>query len=158
MLTDQLAAERDPDVSLDSAAEPTAKMLAAVCALIPDMVPVKAADTVKLKRILSAFGYFIGRWVYLIDAADDYEKDKRAGGFNPFAIKQDNGIDIADAVRPVLNHALSEALLSYGLLDKGCFDPIIKNVLMISCVNVQNDILKKYTITEQNGDKDEESL
>ena len=75
MLARQIAAESSPDVSIDAAAQPTADMLAAVCALIPDTVPLSSPDNERTKRILSAFGYFLGRWIYLIDAADDYEKD-----------------------------------------------------------------------------------
>ena len=158
MLNDQLAAERDPGISLDMAAEPTAAMLSTVCGLIPDEVELRESDTERVRRILKALGYFIGRWVYLIDAADDYSEDVRRGNFNPFALISKDGADISAAMLPALNHALSEALLSYGLLDKGCFDPIIKNVLMISCPNVQKQVLSKYDISTQNGEKNEESI
>ena len=28
--------------------------------------------------------YFLGKWIYLIDALDDYEKDVKEGSYNPF--------------------------------------------------------------------------
>ncbi|MBQ4562801.1 MAG: hypothetical protein IJA55_10785 [Clostridia bacterium] len=31
------------------------------------------------------FGYHIGKWIYMIDAADDFEKDKKAGEYNPLS-------------------------------------------------------------------------
>lgn len=150
MLESQLKAEANPECHLDMAADPTATMLSRVCALIPDEVKLRTKeDPEKVKRILSTFGYFFGRWIYLIDAADDYEDDKKHGNFNAFALTdyQDN---IADYLIPTLNHCLSEALLSYGLLEKGVFDSIIMNVLTFSCVSIQNQIAEKYkkSVTE----------
>ena len=157
MLEEQIAAERSLDVTVDRAADPTAKMLATVCGMIPDYVPLSSGDPQKNKRILSSFGYFLGRWIYLIDAADDYGKDRRRGNFNPLnGVVQDERA-LPDAVIPMLNHALSEALLSYGLLDAGRFDAIILNVLKISCVKIQNTIVSQYT-NQKNGENHEESL
>ena len=158
MMSEQLAAESDPAVTIDMAAEPTANMLSRVCGLIPDEVKLSSGDTEKVRRILRAFGYFLGKWVYLIDAADDYEKDLRRGGFNPYKglIPEDGGAGAV--ILPSLNHALSEALLSYGLLDKGCFDPIILNVLKSSCVIIQNKIVSEYDSERQNGEDNEESI
>ena len=157
MLEQQLAAEKSPDVSIDMAAEPTAKMLAAVCAMIPDEVPLKITDTEKVKRILSTFGYFLGRWIYLIDAADDYGKDVKRGNFNPYKTILTDHSSFDSLVIPTLNHALSEVLLSYGLLEAGRFDPIILNVLKVSCVNIQKQISEKYN-DQKNGENNEESL
>ena len=160
MLSDQISAEKDPDVCIDMAAEPTAKMLSTVCALIPDEVTLKDKDSRKNSRILSAFGYHLGRWIYLIDAADDYEKDIKHHCFNPFIKQLKDVSDIGAAIRPTLNHALSETLLSYGLLDKGRFDPIIMNVLTVASVKTQNSILEKYIPNNITGrtDKNEESI
>ena len=158
MLKAQLEAESDPDVSIDKAADPTASMLKAVCAMIPDEITLRSGDKEKVRRILGAMGYFLGRWIYLIDAADDYDKDIKSGGFNPLRSCLSDGGDVSAAVMPMLNHALSETLLSYGLLDKGCFDPIILNVLKLSCVSIQKQVLSKYTSTSKNGEDNEESL
>ena len=145
MLDDQLKAETDPDCVLDMAAQPTAQMLSEVCALLPDhMICDQRYDTGKLKRILGAMGYYMGRWIYLTDAADDYEKDKKRNGFNPFILSGIGEEQLHSYIEASLNHALSEALLSYGLLDKGRYDSIIMNVLCRSCVNIQNDIISSF--------------
>ena len=157
MLDEQLAAERSPDVTIDRAADPTAKMLSTVCTLIPDEVPLKTGDLDKVKRILGSFGYFLGRWIYLIDAADDYIKDVKRGNFNPLTTVITDVSELSTAMIPMLNHALSEALLSYGLLDEGRFDSIIQNVLKISCVNIQRSVTDQYT-NQQNGENNEKSL
>lgn len=146
MMAAQLKAEKDPSCVLDMAAEPTANMLGGMCGLLTDYIPLrKPLDKERTKRILSAMGYFMGRWIYLIDAADDYEKDKRRHSFNPFTLKELSGEELTEYMKASLNHALSEALLSYGLLDKGRFDGVIRNVLHISCVNIQDQIISRYT-------------
>ena len=112
--------------------------------MIPDCIPIKSPQPDKVKRILSSFGYFLGRWIYLIDAADDYDKDRRRHDFNPFLTMTDDRVKMTQLALPALNHALSEALLSYGLLDAGRFDAVILNSLNRSCVIIQHQILARY--------------
>ena len=38
------------------------------------------------RRILYQCGYHLGRFIYAADAAEDYEKDKKRGKYNPFVI------------------------------------------------------------------------
>ena len=145
MLDSQLAAEKDENCILDQAAAPTAEMLQKVCSLLPGMLPLrKDLDAGRTERILGTMGYHLGRWIYLIDAADDYEKDGRRHNFNPFLLPSVGLEDPADRMERTLNTALSETLLSYGLLEKGRFDNIILNVLCKSCVKIQKDILSHY--------------
>ena len=154
MLETQLAAERDTGCLPDMAAEPTAKMLGEMCALLVDEIPLRAdLDRKKSKRILSVFGYYMGRWIYFIDAADDLKKDQKSNGFNPFLLPTVNTDDLPLYIKATLNNALSDALLSYGLLNKGRYDSIILNVLRCSCVNIQNKILSAF----QNDVKESES-
>lgn len=142
MMEAQWKAEENPDCVLDMAAEPTAVMLSEVCALLPEHIDLRnGLEKSRTERILKAMGYFVGRWIYLIDAADDYEKDSKHHNFNPFILSSINADDLPSHMKATLNHALSEALLSYGLLDKGRYDSIIQNVLCISCVNIQNKII-----------------
>lgn len=70
----QLEAEKRFSGNIDEACHPSANALGKLLALN------KATDTDLLYR----FGYMIGRWVYLADALDDYEKDKADGNYNPF--------------------------------------------------------------------------
>ena len=61
---------------VDACAEPTANLLAA---LFKEL----ACDSLQ-GAALERFGYFLGRWVYLMDAADDLLDDLKEGAFNPF--------------------------------------------------------------------------
>ncbi len=72
----QLNTEKNDDVTLDSAADPTGRMLGDIFTLgaaLPDM-----------KNETYRIGYLTGRWIYLSDAADDIEKDIKSNNFNPF--------------------------------------------------------------------------
>ena len=73
--TDQGTMERE-DGRLDDAAEPTGKYLEA----LGDMLPFPESEKLPLKWLL----YNLGRWIYLIDAWDDREKDEKKGAFNPY--------------------------------------------------------------------------
>ena len=40
------------------------------------------------EKILRRMGFFLGKFIYLLDAYDDLEKDKREGSYNVFATRQ----------------------------------------------------------------------
>lgn len=130
MMKNQKAAENDELVTIDKAANSTAKM-------ISDLAALEGGNDLQ-KRVLSEFGYQIGRWVYLIDAADDYEKDKKSGNFNPF-IKAD--INDKDYINSVLSQSLARAYDAYNLLDIIDFKPIIDNMMLYGFPNKQNAVL-----------------
>ena len=132
MMKNQKAAEKDELVTIDKAAAPTAKMISALAAL-------EGADDLQ-KRVLSEFGYQIGRWVYLIDAADDYEKDKKSGNFNPF-IKSE--IDDNGYINSILSQSLARAYDAYNLLDIIDFKPILDNMMLYGFPVKQNAVLNK---------------
>ena len=63
---------------MDQAADTFAQLLAAAAAGVED--PVR-------RRVLEQMLYHLGRWVYLIDAADDLQKDAVSGNYNPVALR-----------------------------------------------------------------------
>lgn len=63
--------------SLDRSADATATMLAKITDYLLGDVATKY--THKLF-------YALGKWIYLIDALDDYDKDKKKGAYNPFVL------------------------------------------------------------------------
>ena len=76
-LARQAEAERAKTESIDRAADATATMLAEVCDYM--LGEKKTAYTHNLF-------YAVGKWIYLIDALDDYDKDKKKGAYNPFVL------------------------------------------------------------------------
>ena len=76
-LAEQEKLERAKIASIDRAAEATANMVAAVCDEI--LEDKKTTHTHNLC-------YAIGKWIYLIDALDDYDKDVKQKLYNPFLL------------------------------------------------------------------------
>ncbi len=69
--------------SIDEAAEPTAVLLSKLYSL--------DAQEGNEKKVRERVGYCLGRWIYMIDAFDDLEKDRKSGNYNPYLIgKTDN--------------------------------------------------------------------
>ena len=70
-----LAEEEESEaVTVDSAGTRFGELLAAVFAYGLDGSE---------RRIASEIGFHLGKWIYLADAADDYETDRKRGEFNP---------------------------------------------------------------------------
>lgn len=139
MSRSQFEAENDPQCSIDKAADPTATMLSTLmCELVSD----DTEQSQSKKRVLSAFGYFLGKWIYLIDAANDYDDDLKHNGFNPYIIGYGGSKrEHLDDIRQSLDHCLSEALLSYNLLELKCFSRIFDNILIYGLPKKQKSVL-----------------
>ncbi len=74
---EQARAEKEKVASPDIAADPTAKMMR------------ELSDHLLKDKATAATGelfYGLGKWVYLIDALDDYEKDAKKQNYNPFVL------------------------------------------------------------------------
>jgi len=145
-MVEQQAVEHGEHSSIDSSAEPTAKMLQRVFETIDDM---NQDNQSSKRRILSQFGYFLGRWVYLIDAADDIVKDIKSKSFNPFIVKYDlNESSTAKELEGVraytnqaLNSTLSQLVSALNILDLQHFNSIIENVILKGLPEIQKELL-----------------
>ena len=63
------------------------------------------------RRVLEQIFYHLGRWVYLVDAADDLKKDAASGNYNPVALRY----GLTDGVwTPVLEPTLYTGLFRVG--------------------------------------------
>ncbi len=115
---------------LDAAADAFARLMkeAALCSPVEDN-----GSRIALSHML----YHLGRWVYLADAWDDREKDKRRGCYNPF--------NAAGAGREraefLLNCSLNEAIKAYELIDIHSHKEITDNVLLCGCPAKSAEVL-----------------
>lgn len=130
MMKEQFALEQKKTVSVDAAAEPTAKALQAVFSML--------GETETDKRVLSRFGYLLGRWVYLLDALDDLEDDAKTGSYNPFLLKfQVSVLDehqkkqILDYGKGALNITVAEMGSTYELLELYRYKSILDNIIYL---------------------------
>lgn len=76
LMNHQKLLERQGCQSVDEAANPTANALSSICEML--------SDDERQRRVLSRFGYLLGRWIYLIDALDDLDDDLKHKRYNPF--------------------------------------------------------------------------
>ncbi len=153
-MADQAAAEQAEDSSIDSAAEPSARLISELA----QMVAANDTDRVVLKD----FGYFFGRWIYLIDAFDDMADDVKKNSFNPFAARfgltkediENNTMRYSEArlyANECLNMTVARALTAFDLLDTGVYAPIFENILMLGLGEAQRQALneKELQLNEQ---------
>lgn len=103
-------------VSLDRAADPSARLLAVLAAAL-------AVDESQ-RPALERLGYCLGRWVYLVDALDDWEEDGRRGRFNPYGSRDPRAAGLYS-----LNACLAECREAYDALTVYRFDGILRNIL-----------------------------
>lgn len=137
---------------IDTAANASAELLSAA-------VSCYGFDDESTGVIMRIMCFNIGRWIYLADAWNDREADKKSGSYNPF--------NLVDADRDKAMHlmylALKNARDAYELMEKNESSPIadiIENVLEHGCVETTESVLngsfgKKKTSSEYVYKKDE---
>ena len=134
MFFDQLKGERDENTFLDMAAEPTAKMLSRVF---------KAeAENESEEAVFEEFGYHLGRWIYLMDAAADIDEDRKDKNFNPFLLKfsTEDSVDINE-IDGVISQSYYRLTKAYELIDIKRFKDILDNIIYRGLAVKQRKIL-----------------
>ena len=117
--------ERDHCASLDQAADTFALLLQGIADEVDD--PVKS-------RVLAQLFYHLGRWIYLIDAADDLTKDFADGSYNPLIYRfgLEKGELTEEAKQELvlsLDHSIRLMAAAFELWDFGVWDPIIQSTI-----------------------------
>ena len=88
---------------------------------------------------LRAFGYSLGRYIYLLDAACDYDKDAKKGGYNPVLLMDKRPEDMRDTLELVLGDA-SAAFEKLPLIQD---EEILRNILYSGVWLGYNEYLHK---------------
>lgn len=122
-LSRQSEIEKKSDASPDEAADPSACAMRRIFLLIKD------------DENFGRLGYLLGRWVYLIDACDDFDKDKKSGSFNAFESKK--------AAKESCNSTAAELQNAYAKVEFRDFAPIISNVIFLGLKDSLDKVLKK---------------
>lgn len=115
-MQEQFEFEKETEISLDKAADPTAKMLAWLFSFDEDK---------ELAEKSRQFGYQLGRVVYFLDAFDDYKDDMKSGLFNPFKASQNIEEDAKISIR--LSVGELTTVMQNVTFNK--FSPIIDNII-----------------------------
>lgn len=69
------------------------------------------------ERLTRSAGMHLGRWLYVIDAADDFEEDRKAGRFNPFLLTYPDGAFNDERKSDVFNALTAELMKLDATLD-----------------------------------------
>lgn len=93
------------------------------------------------KRILGHIGYMLGRFIYILDAFDDLEKDRQKNRFNPYLLS-DTPPD-KEAIRDSLTLALSSISNGYELLNLKINKPILDNIIYLGLKTKLDNVLDK---------------
>lgn len=129
---DKLSAlEKEQSKSIDETADCFAKILEIL--FTPDFVTDEAQ-----RRALAWLGYNIGRWIYIIDAYNDLEKDIKERNYNPFIYADEvNTADISESLTFTLENASS----AYNLLSIKRNREVIENIIYTALKLKQNAII-----------------
>lgn len=131
--------EHRHEKSIDRTAHTFAALLAAA-----------AQPTMKNFRIIEQILYHTARWIYIIDACDDIEKDFRHGNYNAvsecFGINDGKLTDLAkEQLKFTLESSMSAIGTAYELLPQFKDSGIIKNIIYCGLYTVTQQVLNKTT-------------
>lgn len=137
-IENQFNIEAKEETMIDEAADPTGKLLAGILTL-------KAGNEIE-ERIYKRLGYFLGRWIYISDAADDFEDDIKSGNFNALLTGMDHKqtADIKEIKKmalKLLHSCVAEIAAAAELIKYYRFEDIIKNIIYCGLPEVQKSII-----------------
>ena len=132
----ELEAEQCP--SMDRAADAFAVLLGSAAEEVDDPIG---------RRVLGQMLYHLGRWVYLVDAADDLKKDAVSGNYNPVALRFGlTGGQWTPESRRAFAKTLDESVhmiaTAFELWDFGCWTPILESTVYTGLFAVGRAVLE----------------
>lgn len=128
----QLEQERSPE--LDRVADAFAGILSSAARAYPECSP--------MRRMLGELLYHLGRWIYLMDAWDDLEEDRKAGRYNPLDARfHGRAGQERDYLDTTAAHSARLAGAAANLMNLGSWASIVENILYLGLPTVQKTVL-----------------
>lgn len=129
--------ETENSSSMDQAADAFAQLLSSAAAEVDE--PVR-------RRVLEQLLYHMGRWIYLVDAADDLKQDSISGNYNPVALRYHlmDGVwtpDQRHEFAVTLDHSIHMMTTAFELWDFGVWTPILQATLYQGLFQVGKAVL-----------------
>ncbi len=100
------------------------------------------------KDTLSELGYYLGKFIYILHAYDDVEKDIKKGKYNPF-VKRIEEPDFDEQIRVILTMMMSECCKRFEML------PIIENVEILRNI-LYSGVWERYERVRTEREKEKE--
>ncbi|MDR1797527.1 MAG: DUF5685 family protein [Clostridiales Family XIII bacterium] len=153
-LAEIAALEKENCGQIDRIADPFGRIMAEVTEFPPVLLGEEAlsADSA-IPATLRTIGYHLGRFVYIMDAVDDRERDRAKNQYNPLLVGagfEAEGITLQQtrAFQPVKGALdatlqLDLAQVSNGMhtLPLGHFRPILENIIFLGLNAVKDDVM-----------------
>ena len=111
-------AEAEHDLSLDELCGLTGAMLAEICVLREDVYSAN----------LRSLGFYLGKFIYLMDAVEDLERDGKKGCFNPL-LAQGCPSELAARCEDMLTALMAECARAFERLPVLLYSDILRNIL-----------------------------
>ena len=92
------------------------------------MAEILACREDEWEEVLRRMGFFLGKFVYIMDAYDDLEKDRKNGSYNPL-LKAAERPDYEDYVRQILTMMMAECCKTFETLPILQNADILRNIL-----------------------------
>ena len=136
----QAKAEEKADCLIDEAAHPSADALGKIFAY----------GSGGNWQELYDLGYLTGRYIYILDAADDYEDDVRKGNFNPFinefgvSCTPEIMAEFSQRAEKLLNQTQAQLLEAKDKIEFRRFGAIIENILFQGLNKSEMAVIERY--------------
>jgi len=130
----QRALEEAGCADLDAAAQPFADLCGKFFAYGEEENNVPA---------LTWMGQCLGRWIYWVDALDDYRKDEKKGRYNVLLRAGLSREQAAETLLPLLSLCADQALAAWDSLDAPRNDELVKNVLSLGLAHTAQDVAEE---------------
>ena len=153
-LTKLAALERARCATLDEPADAFAELLAAVAEELPRETE---------RRIFRELFYHMGRWIYLVDAADDLAADFKSGSYNPLMYRYSLTVpklpeEAKKEFSLTLDLSVRAMAMAFELFDFGVWTDLLRSTFYEGMYRVGNAVLagtfrgtkdKKHRIKEK---------
>ena len=105
------------------------------------------------ERLARQIGYHIGRWIYIVDALDDYEEDRARGRYNPFVLlypEPEQMRHASEGIAIALKNELAQAENAFDLLtfENEMQKNIVANIIYLGMPRTVEELLRQ----KQQGD------
>lgn len=145
-LEELAALEREGCPSLDRPADAFARILRAAAPPTGDGMR---------DRAMGELLYHVGRWIYLADAWDDLVEDEKTGNYNPILARfSGQAQEHREEVRLTLRHSCNLAGSACALLELGCRQGVVENILYLGLPWVEDQVFRGCWNTKKRGRRD----
>ncbi len=141
--------EKENCPSMDQVAEPFAQIMKLIFSAGEGHV-VESSSKKELEKdriaqgSFAEIGYHLGKWIYMIDAYDDLEENKKSGGYNPF-LALGECTDLKERATFNLMLYLNKIAENFEILEIKKNKEILENIIYFGMLKKTENVLERNT-------------